>query len=112
MNYKNNSVKNLHSPTFYPQSPQNYFQKPSFSNHFIDNTTVSIDDDYELEVETIISNLNKLSFHLHMVSQITMDRLEQTVVGFYNQCMLPFKTQLRKQPSTPQLHQFQHFPAK
>lgn len=52
MSYKPTSTQNLSSPNFpfsSPQSPLHYFQKPSFSTHFIDNSTVCPDDDYELE---------------------------------------------------------------
>lgn len=40
-----------------------------------------------------------------MISQVTIDRLEETMVGFYNQCLLPLKFQSKKQPSTPQFQQ-------
>ena len=76
--------------------------KQTYTSHFIDSTTVSVDDD-EIEIESIISGLNKIGFRMHLIAQKTIDRLEQTMTHFYNQCLLPLKGELKKQTSTPQL---------
>lgn len=96
MNYRNQSATNLNYSYGSP--------KHINSSHYIDSTSTSIDND-EIEIESIISGLNKIAHRVHIFPQYTIDRLEQTITCFYNQCLLPLKGSLRKQPSTPHLQQ-------
>lgn len=67
MNFRNQSATNLNSIKSVYQKKTYFLPKYTSTSNFIESTTVSLDDD-EIEIESIISALNKISHRIHLVT--------------------------------------------